>query len=151
MRSTSLSVNTRTALSRLLVIWLIAMPAMAQNTLESCRKLSDPAARFACYEALPLPPPPASTAASRNSRTELSETPRVGEATVESTVPSNFSGWGPNEAIALENGQVWQVVDGSSYATRPGKRTASVQRGMLGAYFLNVDGVALAPRVRRIK
>lgn len=145
-----LSVNRRTARFGVLVISLIAMPAIAQGTLESCRKLSDPAARFACYEALPLTPP-AATADSRTSRPEPSETPRVGEAAVESTVPSNFSGWGPNEKIALENGQVWQVVDGSSYATRPGKRTASVKRGMLGAYFLNVDGVALSPRVRRIQ
>ena len=150
MRSTSLSVNRGTARFGVLVICLTAMPAIAQDTLESCRKLSDPAARFACYDALPLTPP-AVTAGSRTGRTEPSETPRVGEATVESTVPSNFSGWGPNEKIPLENGQVWQVVDGSSYATRPGKRTASVQRGMLGAYFLNVDGVALSPRVRRIK
>ena len=150
MRSTSLSVNRGTARFGLLVVWLIAMPAIAQGALESCRKLSDPAARLACYDALPLTPP-AATAGPRTSKTEPSETPRVGESTVESTVPSNFSGWGPNEKIALENGQVWQVVDGSSYATRPGKRTASVQRGVLGAYFLDIDGVALSPRVRRIK
>ena len=142
--------NRGTARFGLLLVWLIAMPATAQDTIESCRKLSDPAARFACYESLPLTPPAAS-AGSRTSRSEPSETPQVGETTVESAVPSNFSGWGPNEKIALENGQVWQVVDRSSYATRPGKRTASVKRGMLGAYFLNVDGVALSPRVRRIK
>jgi hypothetical protein len=150
LRSTSLSVNSGTARFGLLLVWLIAMPAIAQGTLESCRKLSDPAARFACYESLPLTPP-AGTPGSRASGTEPSETPQVGEATVASTVPTTFSGWGPNEKIALENGQVWQVVDGSSYATRPGKRTASVKRGVLGAYFLDIDGVALSPRVRRIK
>ena len=150
MRSTSLSVNRGTARFGLLVIWLIAIPAIAQGTLESCRKLTDPAARLACYDALSLTPP-APAASPRTGRTEPSETQRVGEATVQSTVSGDFSGWGPNETIALENGQVWQVVDGSSYATRTGKRTAAVQHGLLGAYFLDIDGVALSPRVRRIK
>jgi len=134
---------------------VVALPALGQQgTLETCRKISDPTAKLACYEALPLTPatpPQAPPASPGTSGTERTETPRVGEAMVESTVPSDFSGWGPNEKIALENGQVWQVVDGSTYAARPGKRKAAVRRGVLGAHFLDIDGVALSPRVRRIK
>jgi hypothetical protein len=68
-----------------------------------------------------------------------------------SAVRGDSAGWGPNERIKLENGQVWQVVDGSAYATRPGKRSAMVRVDVFGAYFLDIDGLALSPRVRRIK
>ena len=97
--------NRGTARFGLLVIWLIAIPAIAQGTLESCRKLTDPAARLACYDALSLTPPGSPPPVHEPGPKRTSETQRVGEATVQSTVSGDFSGWGPNETIALENGQ----------------------------------------------
>lgn len=128
----------------LLLICVTAVPAIAQDSLESCRRISDIMARVACYDALPT------TSASAPQPVTRPEVAR-GEAVVESAVARDFSGWGPNERIALENGQVWQIVDGSTYATSPGKRKAAIRRGVLGADFLDVDGVALSPRVRRVK
>jgi hypothetical protein len=55
-------------LPSLLLALAMASPAVAQGTasLQACRALTDPAARLACYDALPLPaaaPAPAPTAA----------------------------------------------------------------------------------------
>ncbi|MFZ5549541.1 MAG: hypothetical protein ACOZJX_12660 [Pseudomonadota bacterium] len=48
-------------LPSLLLGLAIASPAAAQGTanLQTCRALTDPGARLACYDALPLPPAPA--------------------------------------------------------------------------------------------
>jgi hypothetical protein len=144
-------------LARLLGLFLLwnTLPALAeQGSLRKCREITEPAAKLACYEALPLTldsPVVASPPSFGKKGSERTETPRVGEVIVASTVGSDFSGWRPNDEIALENGQIWQVVDGSAYAVRPGTRIASVRRGILGSNFLDIDGVALAPRVRRIK
>ncbi|MES2959512.1 MAG: hypothetical protein V4792_15075, partial [Pseudomonadota bacterium] len=70
---------------------------------------------------------------------------------IESAVSSTFSGWGPNDKIRLENGQVWQVEDGSMAAVRPGAMRVSVRRGLLGAFYLDFDGLNKSPRVRRVE
>lgn len=70
---------------------------------------------------------------------------------VESAVGPSFSGWGPNTRIRLANGQVWQVVDGTSVALPEGPRKVSVKRGALGSYYLDFDGLKTSPRVRRVE
>lgn len=82
----------------------------------------------------------------------LPEAKRPGAAeSVESAVGPSFSGWGPNTRIRLANGQVWQVVDGTSVALPEGPRKVSVKRGALGSYYLDFDGLKTSPRVRRVE
>ena len=95
----------------------------------------------------------------------VAATARVGEAafglpeakrpdavdSVTSTVGPTFSGWGPNSRIRLANGQIWQVVDGTSVSLPEGSRKVSVKRGALSSYYLDFEGLNTSPRVRRVE
>ena len=70
---------------------------------------------------------------------------------VNSAVGPNFSGWGPNSRIRLANGQVWQVIDGTSVALPEGPRKVSVKRGALSSFYLDIEGLNTSPRVRRVE
>jgi hypothetical protein len=153
-----------------------AAPAWAQDGLQRCRAMPNDAARLACYDTLadasraPLaaakpsraadadkPSAPGASAApasapAGNAAFGLTER-RSAEAvdSVESSVASNFSGWEPNSRIKLANGQVWQVVDGSSASLSEGARKVRVKRGFLSAFFLEIEGLNTSPRVRRVE
>jgi hypothetical protein len=71
--------------------------------------------------------------------------------TIESAVAANFTGWGPNDRIRLLNGQVWEVVDGSSGTITPDMRRVKVRRGLFGAFFLDFEGLTKSPKVRRLQ
>jgi len=70
---------------------------------------------------------------------------------LETSVTGSFDGWGPDEKITLANGQVWQIIDGSSagYSLRDPK--VRITRGMFGTFFMQVDGVSQTPKVRRVR
>ena len=70
---------------------------------------------------------------------------------IESAVEANFYGWSPNDKIRLQNGQVWEVVDGSSGTTTPAMQKVKVKRGAFGSFFLEFDGLTKSPKVRRIQ
>ncbi|MFT7776353.1 hypothetical protein [Roseateles sp.] len=164
----------------LIALSFAALPALAQDSLQRCRAMTDGAARLACYDALadaarvPVPPAraatPAATAAPIRSATAVVAAPvaapaRSGEAafglpearrpdaveSVESSVGPSFGGWGPNSRIRLANGQVWQVIDGTSIALPEGSRKVSVKRGALSSYYLDFEGLKSSPRVRRVE
>ena len=71
--------------------------------------------------------------------------------TMESYIPGHFEGWGPGARIKLGNGQVWQVVDGSSAFLNMDNPKVIVRRGMMGGFFLELDGTNRSPRVRRLQ
>jgi hypothetical protein len=134
-----------------------------------CRHVVDATARLACYDAIPYGAAPpagaasASPAATRPASQASAARPapdRFGlvarHATEElqsitSAVGADFFGWGPNERIQLENGQVWEVVDGSAGSVGPAQRKVTVRRGALGSFFLDFEGLNISPRVRRIR
>lgn len=64
---------------------------------------------------------------------------------------AGFRGWGPNQRIKLDNGQVWQVVDGSDAALTPGARKVWVRKGMLGSFVFEVEGSNKTARVKRVE
>jgi len=71
--------------------------------------------------------------------------------TMESYIPGHFEGWGAGARIKLANGQVWQVVDGTSaYFNRENPKVL-VRRGMMGGFFLEIENSNRSPRVRRIQ
>ncbi|MCY4746036.1 hypothetical protein NYO99_13705 [Pelomonas sp. UHG3] len=133
--------------------------AHAQDTeLQRCRGLAEGSARLACYDTL---------ADSRASRTRpmvaaeampARQAERFGlparETTaqeVHSSVGTEFAGWGPNQAVTLANGQVWQIADGSSASLPKGARKVVVRRSLFGSYRLEIDGLNTAPQVRRLE
>ncbi|HQZ30827.1 MAG TPA: hypothetical protein PLG89_03065 [Arenimonas sp.] len=72
---------------------------------------------------------------------------------VVSTVAGPFKGWkGKGDRITLANGQVWEVSDsGTRLSVSLENPTVTIERGMLDAWFLRVDGYNARARVKRIK
>ena len=144
----------------LIVASLMAVtPAMAQlEALQRCSQEPDPAARLACYDKhLPpagRPAPAPAPAAAQPSRTDtfgLPASSKTPSPSVESSVSADFDGWSPNDKIRLANGQVWQVVDGSSASVAPRVRKVTIRAGLLGGFLLDLEGLNTTPRVRRVE
>jgi hypothetical protein len=159
----------------LFALLALGLPALAVDdaAVQRCRAMTDNAQRLACYDGLPIaaastprapvaaapaaakPAPAAAPAAASPSllsrfgfenRAQPDELP-----TVESHIPGRFEGWGPKSAIALANGQVWQVIDDSARTAYRENPKVTVRRGSLGSFFLDIEGVNPSPRVRRIQ
>lgn len=169
----------KTLLALLLAVVAFQAPAQVAG-LQRCPSIEDPAARLACYDAL-LPPttpsprsagtqkalapavaPVAATAATppapaaKQPETDaafgLPERSRAADVqAIESSTGPGFVEWGPNERIRLENGQVWQVTDGSRGTLRRVPSKVTVTKGLLGAYFMVFEGMNRAPKVQRIE
>jgi len=168
------------ALFALLAVSVSTTVMAADADLLRCRALADAPAKLACYEAIPVgtaAPAPAQVPARPPAAVALEVAPTVGSAaapaaaaadatfgltasqmrkadqkdSVESTLVGTFSGWNPGTTFRLANGQTWRVADDSSaslYAREAPK--VAVKRNFIGTYFLEVEGVNQAPRVRRV-
>ena len=146
-----------------LFYWMLLLPAVAsaaEPTLQQCRVLPDPAARLACYDALPLPANPAAIATPAPAPAPepparfglvRQEAPVVELASIESTIPGHFDGWYPNRRFRLANGQVWQVADGSTRFYDLDNPKVTIRRGMLGAFYLDLSVDNWSIRVRRVE
>ena len=71
--------------------------------------------------------------------------------TMESYIPGHFEGWGAGARIKLANGQVWQVVDGTSAFFNRENPKVVVRRGMMGGFFLEIENSNRSPRVKRVQ
>lgn len=68
---------------------------------------------------------------------------------LESRLAEPFKGWTKGTQFRLENGQTWEVVEGEYWAkTQPAGKLATVVPGVLGSFFLEIEGVNQRPRVR---
>lgn len=66
-------------------------------------------------------------------------------------VQGRFEGWQRGTRLTLTNGQVWEVVDSGSAVYDLPSPAVVVKRGLLGSYFIEIEGVSVTPRVRRVK
>jgi len=135
------------------------------GALRRCRGIAEAAARLACYDALPLPAPGAAAGAAAPAAPRAAaparEAPlleRFGLESrqpqadrIDSHIPGLFTGWDANSQIRLANGQVWKVVDGSWLHGEWNNPKVSVRRGMLGSFYLDIEGESRSPRVQRVK
>lgn len=146
-----------------LVYWMLLLPGAALAavpTLQQCRAIPDPAARLACYDALPLSVSPAAAAAPAAAPAPETparfglvrqEAPVIELPSIESTIPGHFDGWYPNRRIRLANGQVWQVADGSTRVYDLDNPKVTIRRGVLGAFYLDLTVDNWSIRVRRLE
>jgi hypothetical protein len=122
--------------------------------LRRCRALAADAARLACYDAIALAPAAVAAAASAvavpAARFGLPEGPDRIER-VESRIEGRFEGWRPLDRFRLANGQVWQVIDGSTGVYWLDSPRVVVRRAALGSFVLEIEGVKPFVRVRRIE
>lgn len=68
-----------------------------------------------------------------------------------STIPGAFTGWEARTRWTLANGQVWQVADGSRAYYRLESPAVRITRGVLGSFFMEIEGVSHAVPVRRLE
>jgi lipoprotein-anchoring transpeptidase ErfK/SrfK len=135
-----------------------------------CRSLPDTARRLACYDAIPVvaaapaiaavapaaAPAPAAPAVTPEQgfglRPVVKKQQDLEPASIRSSVVGRFDGWAPGTIFTLANGQVWKVTDDTD-AVLPIMQNPNVEitRGLIGAYFLQVEGHTNSARVTRVK
>jgi len=170
-----------TALAAVLAIPLVATGvARAQDTLAGCRAIPDRDARLACYDRLadhaarqpapatmPAPAPaPAAAPAAAGTTPAPAPAPTVDpEAefglpagqrgkeldTLESSIPGPVNGWNASTRFTLANGQVWRISDGSHADLDLQSPKVRIERGILGSFYLRIDGTNRSPRVQRVR
>jgi hypothetical protein len=71
---------------------------------------------------------------------------------IASVIDGRFDGWKPGTRWRLLNGQTWEIVDGSSgaYSARINPRV-KIGRGLMGGFYLEVEGVSQSPKVKRLE
>lgn len=153
------------SLTTLLAALLASHAAGAQSLVDdvkACRQLADLARRVACYDAMKLPNDPGAVAVAAMP-VAIDPVAKFGQESVrppagtpalqriESRIRGKFEGWGPNKRLEFENGQVWRIADDSEalYELRDPK--VIVHRGLLGAFYLEIEGVPFRVRVVRAR
>jgi hypothetical protein len=114
-----------------------------------CRAQSDAAARFACYEAMPVVvSPPEQRFGIQRLEKKIDDEPQA----IRSIVRGHLDGWRYGTQVTLANGQVWRVVDDVDAALPDlADPPVRIERGALGAYYLQLDANNSAARVVRVK
>lgn len=71
---------------------------------------------------------------------------------IESSVQGEFRGFSQGRHYTLANGQEWEQVDATHYAgPRKLDPKVSMRPGVMGVWYMKVDGVNVQPKVRRTK
>jgi len=130
----------------------------------ACRRIADSLQRLVCYDAVqgpagaaaPAAPAPITPAPAQPAPAEKAAPVQQGMGlfqaeVIETQLEEDVPGWSPNYKIRLTNGQVWQVSDDSSGTLRRGPRKVIIRRSFLGAYYMDIEGVANPIRVTRAK
>ncbi|MBI2514118.1 MAG: hypothetical protein HYV96_19270 [Opitutae bacterium] len=82
---------------------------------------------------------------------ETAEKPEAAEAIV-TRLAGDYDGWTGKTVFKLENGQVWQQVGGGErFDDKRSAPTVKIYPGMMGAYWLEVEGVRERVKVRPVK
>ena len=128
-----------------------------------CRAITEAAARLTCYDAVELTSTIANASAKKSAAALVIafQTPaqfgleRQAYKTeldlVESRITGRFEGWSAGSRIKLDNGQVWQISDDTSRFLDANNPKVVVRRGVLGAFYLEIEGTNHSPKVRRIQ
>lgn len=139
------------------ILWpllLISTSVLADDAgFSRCRGLSDATARLACYDALPVGEVKAQAAPRQTpEQFGLDQKGYKSELeSIESHIPGHFEGWEPRTRIRLANGQIWQISDDSRRILEFRDPKVSVRRGALGAFYLEIEGTNISPRVKRLQ
>ncbi|HEL2978122.1 TPA: hypothetical protein UMB92_000944 [Stenotrophomonas maltophilia] len=68
------------------------------------------------------------------------------------TLQGEFRGFGKGRIYVLDNGQEWEQTDASTLAgVRKQSPSVSIKPGVMGVWYMKVDGVNTQPKVRRTK
>jgi len=62
-----------------------------------------------------------------------------------------FGFWESGQRIELENGQVWQIVDDDELYFKATNPALTIEKGLLGSYYMHLDGISKSIKVKRIR
>jgi hypothetical protein len=141
-----------------------------------CRGIPDAGKRLACYDALVVPAGDAKAVPGQPQQTRVApvvpqqtraapgdlpqaadrfgmetRAPKDELQAVESRIPGHFEGWEAKSRIKLANGQVWQIADDSNRYFYLDNPKVTIRRGVLGAFYLEIEGSNITARVRRVQ
>ncbi len=158
----------------LLAVLMVSNVALANDVaILRCRGIAEAAPRLACYDAMevtakvvtaPTKPvavaPQLATAVAPAvvAKSEVEKFGLVDKAVkkdeldvVESTIPGSFEGWEATTVFRLANGQVWRVSDDSAKLHYVDNPKVKITRGAFGAFYMEIQGTKIAPRVKRLQ
>ena len=76
---------------------------------------------------------------------------RQPRAPVTAAIKGEFRGWVAGQVIELDNGQRWRVTDGELHTGRPiADARATITPGLVGGWYLQVDGQSPRAKVQRL-
>ncbi len=158
------------------VLLFVSGAALADDaSMLRCRQLKEAPARLACYDAIELAPAgtvaaqaapaagaPAAGAPAATvympSKADLERgfgnehnSPAAKLESIESSIVGEFDGWVPKQRIRLANGQVWMIADDSQAILELNNPKVRLEKGMMGAIYMDIEGARNSPRVKRIK
>ena len=83
---------------------------------------------------------------------ELPPVDRMAREAFQTRLVGELEGWNGNTRFELENGMVWQQVDSTRYRFQPIENpVVTIKPGLLGSWYLKVEGHKRTVRVERIK
>lgn len=68
-----------------------------------------------------------------------------------STLQGDFAGFGKGRVFVLDNGQHWEQTDTTTGSRRQTAPKVSISPGMMGVWYLKVDGLNVQAKVKRVK
>jgi len=137
-----------------LLLAMASAAVSAQGTdLQRCRGIADDHARLTCYDALAAGDSAQSALAAKSGATFGLDTQlrKTEPDAIESQLTGLVEGWGPRGLFKLANGQVWQVIDGSSAVLYLKDPKVKIRRGAMGTFVLELDGTNETARVNRLR
>ena len=82
---------------------------------------------------------------------ETAEKPEAAEA-IETRLAGDYEGWSGKTLFQLENGQIWQQAGGGERIDDKRRAPAvKIYPGMMGAYWLEIEGVRERVKVKPVK
>jgi hypothetical protein len=125
--------------------------AQATGPGRTVPRAGEPGAPLAPERAAPAPAAPVNTPEAEFGL-ERSRTAKAGRAdSIRSRIPGEFLGWEGDTIFELENGQVWRQTDSTRVGMRRMNPEVEISRGILGGFFLSVDGLNRRVRVERVE
>lgn len=71
---------------------------------------------------------------------------------IESTLQGEFRGFAKGRRYVLQNGQEWEQMDATQFSGSARQAPkVSMRPGLIGVWYMKVDGVNVQPKVRRAK
>lgn len=68
-----------------------------------------------------------------------------------STALGSFRHWRSGQRIELENGQVWEITNDTNLFHRATNPRVTIEKGFFSSFYMHIDGVSKALRVRRVR